>query len=421
MSNLLINESDKFVKYKYSIAELYIITDGVSEAFPLEKISGFKIENHFADATFPIFRITLLMNELKYYDMIKYKDKVKFKLRIQCYQTDMDETHKSMLKDVVNDIFVFFPEESNANYDRGRKTKINEKKDPNKLENSDDKFDLFLFKDEIVNGIRSSMNAVLTNCTMTSAVTYLLGKAGVTETLMSPFDNDIIYPNIVLPPQSIESQLKYLNNNYGFHKEGTIIFFGLSHSYVIRCNGLCTAWLKNETRETVIYILEKNDSASMASSNIQKHGDSRNYVSTSIENINISESSASANVIGGLDADIVSVSNNKVDTVNFDSCTVGNVNKKVIFDDSSNMFMKSIYSSIQYSNTISISIVLEDLNISAFNPNKAISIIFESSELNMSHGGRYRISSSIFTFSGPSSAMKVNGILTLKKINNKIK
>ena len=79
---------------------------------------------------------------------------------------------------------------------------------------------------------------------------------------MSPFDNDKVFDNIVLPPQSIERQLKYLNNNYGFHEYGTLLFFGLMYSYVLNCNGRCTAYDDNDTKETIIYILDSTNTKS---------------------------------------------------------------------------------------------------------------------------------------------------------------
>lgn len=419
MASLLFNDSDKHLRYKYSVEELYIINNGVSESFPLEKIAGFKIENHFENATFPIFRMTLMMHELKYYDMIKNKNNVKFKLRIQYYHTDMDNESPSMKRNMINDVFVFFPEESNANYDRGVKTTINEKKDTDDIKDIYNRYDIFLFKKTIVNGIRSTVNAVLNNCDLTSAMGYLLDKAGCTDILMSPFDNNKIYSNIVLPPQSIEKQIKYLNNNYGFHKDGTIIYFGLSHSYIIRCNGLCTAWEKNENKETIIYILEENNPSSAITNNIQKHNDKRSYISTSSQNMNINEMSVTTNVITGLDAEIINTSNNKNEIASIDSATVGSTNRKIIFNNGNNEYMKYIYESLQYSNGMGISLILSDIDISSLNLNKSISIIFESQQLNITYGGRYRIASSIFTLSGSYSEMSVNAAITLKKVKNK--
>ena len=48
--SLIVNDLDRFVKYKYAITEFYIILNGVSQQFPIEKINGFRIENYFEDA-----------------------------------------------------------------------------------------------------------------------------------------------------------------------------------------------------------------------------------------------------------------------------------------------------------------------------------------------------------------------------------
>ena len=78
--SLIVNDLDRFVKYKYAITEFYIILNGVSQQFPIEKINGFRIENYFEDASFPIFKVNLVMEPSRYFEIIQNKDNVKFKM-----------------------------------------------------------------------------------------------------------------------------------------------------------------------------------------------------------------------------------------------------------------------------------------------------------------------------------------------------
>ena len=224
--SLIVNDLDRFVKYKYAITEFYIILNGVSQQFPIEKINGFRIENYFEDASFPIFKVNLVMEPSRYFEIIQNKDNVKFKMRIQSYYTNNDSTTKSMVRDIINDVFVIFPDDSNADYEKEQKKEAGTDKDRGNLEKNQNPVELFLFQDKIVNGLRSLFNGVVHNANLSTTVAYLLQTAGAKKILMSPVDNDKVFDNIVLPPQSIERQLKYLNNNYGFHEYGTLFFFG---------------------------------------------------------------------------------------------------------------------------------------------------------------------------------------------------
>ena len=414
--SLILNDLDKFIKYSYSITEFYVIINGVSSEFPLEKITGFKIENYFEDATFPIFKINLSMEPSRYYEILQNKDNVKFKLRIQSYYKTDNSESKSMVRDIINDIFVIFPDDSNADYEKERKKDGGTDKDKNDLD-SENPIELFLFQDKVVNGIRSLFNGVAHNTNLSTVVAYLLQNAGAKRILMSPFDNDKIFDNIVLPPQSIEKQIKYLSNNYGFHESGTLFFIGLMYTYVLNCNGVCTAWDDKDTKETIIYILESNNNKSMLSSTIKKYNDPKNYINALSSNIDITTGSVSSNVITGINADIVDLQSGKMDEVEIDASTVGKVNKSIIFNNTSNPYLNKTYASLKQSSGTIITIGIKDVSMMALTPNKNFSIIFESPSLNNKYKGNYRLASSIHTLSGNKDDFSINSVITLKKVN----
>ena len=414
--SLILSDLDKFIKYKYSISEFFIIINGISTEFPIEKINSFRIENYFEDASFPIFKLNLSMEPSRYFEILQNKDNVKFKLRIQSYyQTDNSET-KSMLRDIINDVFVIFPDDSNADYEKERKKESGSDKDKNELDD-DNPIELFLFQDKVVNGMRSLFNGVAHNTNLSTVVTYLLETAGAKRILMSPFDNDRVFDNIVLPPQSIEKQLKYLSNNYGFHEYGTLFFVGLMYTYVLNCNGRCTVWDDKDTKETIVYILESTNNKSMLSSTIKKYNDPKNYINALSSNIDITTGSVSSNVITGVDADIVDLQSGRMDEIKIDVSTVGTANKSVIYNNTSNPYLNKAYASLKQSSSTIITIGLRDVSMLAFTPNKNFSVIFESPSLNNKYKGNYRIASSIYTFSGSKDSFSINSVITLKKVN----
>ena len=413
--SLILSDHDKFIKYKYTITEFYIIINGVSSEFPIEKIQSLKIENYFENATFPILKMNLMMEPSRYFEILRNKDNVKFKLRMQTYYQADDSESRSMMRDVINDIFVIFPDDSNADYEKERK-KEGGTNDDRSNPNKDSLVEFFLFQDKVVNGMRSLFNAVIHNTNLSTAVAYLLQSAGVKRLLMSPFDNDRVFDNIVLPPQSIEKQIKYLNNNYGFHEHGTLFFIGLVYSYVLNCNGECTVWDDKDTKETIIYILESTNNKSMLSSTIKKYNDQKNYINALSSNIDITTGSVSSNVINGTNADIVDLQSGKMDEVEIDVSTVGEVTKSVIFNNTSNPYLNRTYASLKQSGSTVITVGLRDVSMLAFTPNKSFSVVFESPSLNDKYKGKYRIGSSVYTLSGNKECFTIESVITLKKV-----
>lgn len=417
IQNVIINDTDKFVEYKYTISEFYMIINGETTSFPLERIINFKIENYFEEATFPLLKLTVMMEPSTYYKIIQNKNNIKFKLRIQSYYTSRNEPdNKSLLRDVINDLFIIFPDDNMDDYQKELKKEGNTYNDANELDKINNIIELFLFKDKIVNGLRSSINTVLKDCTLSTAVSYLLYKAGVKNTLMSPFENGKIYETLVLPPQSIEKQLKYLNNNYGFHKKGTMIYFDLSYGYIINCNGECTAWSKNEWKETVIYVLEASNTRSYLTGGIIKHDEQRYYYNANSQNITIENAIVSNNVINGTDAQIIDMQNSSTSLVKTGINVVGDTTNRILFNSSSNPFMATAYNAIQKSNSTIITMAFENIYIESFTPNKSFSIIFESPSLNEKYKGLYRLSTSIYTFNKHGEDYILTAAVSFKKV-----
>lgn len=416
-NSIIVNDKDRFIEYRYSITEFYMVINGESIEFPVERISGMKIENYYNMAIFPIFKVTVLIEPSRYYAILKNKDNVKFKIRVQSYFNDVDKPeNKSMLRDVINDVFILFPDESNEDFEKELKKDAKTNKDENELDKTTNPVELFLFRDSIVTGLRKTFNTVLKNCDLITTVVYLLNKAGVKNVLLSPFDNTAVYDHIVIPPLTIEKQLRYLNNNYGFHKNGTMIFFGLTNSYILNYTGTCTACKQNEWEETVIYILEKSNPQSALSSAIKKYNEKRFYINITTNDIEINSGVVSSNVIHGTDAMIVNVNKGDSTHIKTNVNTVGEHNTAVIYNTTSNEYMPNVYKIQKNSDDFTLSIVMRGISIEAFNPNKGISVIFESPTLNSKYKGKYRVVAATNIFNGSALNFEVMTSVELKRI-----
>ena len=196
MSNL-ITEKDTFAEYKYNVSEFYIIIGGETIDIPTERITDFKIEHYFENAIFPIFKVSMNIEPSRYYKIIKAKDKVKFKIRIQSWYRKNGSEKESMLKDIINDTFSIFTDEDDEDYELELKKDAKTDKDENELDKLSNNVEFFLFKTNLVTGLKTNIEKVLTGVTLTTTVAYLLSKAGASNVLMSPFDNTKSYPELI--------------------------------------------------------------------------------------------------------------------------------------------------------------------------------------------------------------------------------
>lgn len=413
----LVSEKDKFVEYKYTISEFYIIINGKTEKFPVERVGDIKIEHNFEEWSLPVFKISLQINASTYYKIIKNKDNIKFKLRMQSFYVNPDEpTDKSLLRDVINDTFVVFEDSDNNEYEENLKKQTGKIDDTDSPDDADNIVEFFLFKEFITN-LRSTINVLLKDCDMTTAIAYLLNKANVKNVLMSPLDNKETYEQLLLPPQSIDKQLQYLNNNYGFHKNGTVIYFGLLYSYILDYKNTCTAWYKNEWTDTIIYVLDKTNKYTKYRCAIMKSKEKKYYCCASTDGIDTSSGSISENVINGTDISVVDVYTNSSSELESGSKVVGKANTKILYNTTSNTYMSTTYLAQQKANSVTISIVIENMVLEAFNPNKIISIIFEDSKLNAKYKGKYKVANAIHTFAMGGDDYRLTSTLYLKKVD----
>lgn len=411
----LIKDGDKLSSHHYVISEFIVLYDGEQDIIPIERIYSWKIEYYFDNAIFPIFKLSVAMEPSRYYKIIKNKSTVKFKVRVQMYYTTNDNPdEKSMLRDYINDTFVFYPEDDNSDFTEGVKQENFD--DLNQLDYIDNYVEFFLFKD-IVTKLRAPCNYVLTGVNMCTAVTYLLYKAGVKNVLMSPFENTKTYGQLVIPPQSVEANIRYLNNNYGFHKKGSMVFFGFLHNYILNCKEGCTAWYKKEWTDSIVYILSKSNTKTAIDGAFIRPDEEKFYTLIQADAITISNSNVASNVLEGVNPTVIDMKSSSTSSQSSGAKDVSSENSNILFNDTSNSFMAETYAFQYKSNNTILTAIVENVNIEAFNPNKKIQIIFENAEHNKKYSGSYRISSAIYNFQHSSGDFSVSAILTFKKIS----
>lgn len=411
-------------KYRYSVKECIVINGGKSTSLRSDNITGIEIVNNYLTNAFPIFKINLQVKNDIYYDIMKNKNTVQIKLRIQkYYKRSGKKKEKSIKKDWLNDTFVLIMDENDTNRqdDIQQKSKKNEnkKKKPDSDKTKDDRnsLELYLYRKETATSMKTTPNIIFKKTNLTSAVAYLLGLAGVSNMIMSPFENNKDITQLYLPPMSVNKLIMYLDIMYGFYKAGAVVFFGLQYSYILNFKGGCTAYPSGDKKETCLLVPKKSSIEGNESGSVEK-GDDKFYLNWEYDQIQFGNESVTSDVINGTNATIINPTDGSIETAESTTITNGSSNTTSIENSTDNEWLGSIHTAQTSAGSVVLRGALADVDVSAFEPYRLFSMIFEDSKLTNKYKGTYFLSECSFRFENDSGAgdFKVSVGIVLKKL-----
>ena len=414
----LITDKDTFISYYYRITEFYIITNGIPDPLPVERIVGISIENNFDSSLFPLFKVSVVLERSRYFNLINNKNVVEFKLRLQRFYRKRDiPSDESIPTDCISDVFIMYNDENSPDMKRpqlepNKNGKIDT--DINKLEKLENIVDLFLFSKRTA-VFQKEFSTVYQNTNLSTAITRMLQVCGASKVLMSPLENTASYPQIIIPPMKIGKILKYFNNNYGLYQCGAQIFFGLFHSYILNYKGEPTAYVLNEWLDTVIFVLNAHNTMGEISGCIMKQKEKINYYVANSSAVEDMDNNQSENAINGVNPTLISPTGSGGGGANVSGTTVRDVTNRVVFNRASNPFLTGALAAQQFGDGHTLSVALENVNIENFNPNKRFSFVFEDPLLNERYHGKYKISSANYIFNKDGDSASLSALLIFKK------
>ena len=185
----LINDTDKFLFYRYVVKEFYIIIGSKTIKLDTEQVLGFTIVDDYMKNLFPVFRVQLGLPESTYYKIIRNKEDVQFKIYLQAYYTKNTLRTKSTYTKIINDVYSLILDDDDEFLSQ----------DANKAEypNGDEKnmnavttaAEFFLFKKTLLKNTRKVVNTILKKCTVSTAFMYLFSKLGIKNLLMKKIEH----------------------------------------------------------------------------------------------------------------------------------------------------------------------------------------------------------------------------------------
>lgn len=382
----LVEDSDKFLTYRYEVKDFYFTLKDSKTKMKGYKLKSLIIINDYIENVFPIIQLKVSIDYDTYYKIIRNKDNVKIRIRIQKYYTLPGKSEKSLNKDYLDTSFSLILDDDDEDlYADVRKKNNVEGQDSNDLKEQANEVEFYLFKSSLVKASKKRINKILEDCNVTNAIAIVMKRMGIKDLLMSKASNTEIY-NMIIPPLKATQALAYIDTFYGIHDVGSILFFGIERSYLLRYEGRCSAWEQGEIKTTTIIIPKAGSMISENICSLKKDGDDTKYYLVGDYNtIEFQNQSVSNEVLTGEEIHIVNSSNSSEETTSNQSGT----NKTIVVNRGVNKYFKSIYKKRKQSLKSVINVQFSDIDLDALTPNKKFNFVFEDSSLQSKYKGTY--------------------------------
>lgn len=422
-----INETDKIQVWKYAVTEFTLIFPSSTMDIPTERLTGLTIENDYERNVFPIVQLSMVLEPSVYNEIIQNKNDVRLKLRLQKFYTEVGREEKSLYRDQFNTTFSLLMDDDYLDIDTyvDLETKNNtddDASDLNRLDELDNKMIIPIFKYDTIQSMRTMINTVLINVSMIGALAYIGAVTKLNNLLVSPMENNTTYSELLIPPQTALSAIQYLDSEYGFYRSGSIIFFGIDHSYVLNYRGGCTAYTKNEIQETCIMVPERGGNFGGMEGGLEKPDEKlqRNYILVRAENIDVKNESISNDILEGNHAVIVNTNTNTITSASGNSDQKGSGNSNIINTNTSNPWIGETYAAQKTAASAVINVACGDFDVETINPNKKFSFLFEDTKSGEKYKGTYILTNAFLNFTKDGNNMTLNASMTFKRPSKEI-
>ena len=260
------------------------------------------------------------------------------------------------------------------------------------LYESQNMIDLYLFDQKFLNASNKTYNDIMTNNTLQTCVGRLLTKTGHDRVLMSRFENDEIYEELLVPANPSYKDLIYLDQYYGFYKKGAMIYYDIDTLYILNTNGKITAKAPDEWAETC-FRCTPLDVSTPGNGMILSEGENKYYISINEMDVNPQKFSINNNADMGSEAKIVITDDITINIEEANQSYIGQRNEKIGYskkDD--NKFTAKIAKARMEESECQLYISGENFNINAFKPNKEFQVIFNDTGKQEKYGNyKYRL------------------------------
>lgn len=376
------------VKYKVDNFDI-LFENGDIERFTSEMIRHLYIERDYESLFFPLINISIVMDDVIYQRIQQESETVQFRVRIV---RNVYNSRGKLLKYEMfcNKTFRCFMEKNNIVKDIelvNNKRDIDSSTHPGYIANPRE---FYIFLDDVIK-CKKMLNLSIEDASLTDLVLYMFNQCGVEKLLMSKLDNQSRISNLILPNGNIIETILFLEDNLGFYKKGTLLYFDIDNAYLIDKNSKCTSWRKNEVRVTHIHVANHSGSDSQLNGQFTNKDRKQTHVFTHTERVEIRNSNIINDQLSGNSITMIDAKNNSVSNISSNSTQIGSANTNIMNIKSDNKFANEILKTRMRERECICTMSFLGVDVDVFSPNKEIIVTYEEPELHKKFSGNYRI------------------------------
>jgi len=258
---------DRWKACKYEIGVTLKFSSGTTRKLEHSQIAGLYIEKDFDTDHLPVMMIDLALNDI---DEKNVDSSTEFHVQIKQYYVTKAEGSKKSPKILLNDTFVRLNYGKNPDSNNKTIRKIRQENGYRDLDDvsmddlaSQETYPLVRKSDLILS--KNIVNANLVDVNQLQILSFILQEGGLNKKyLLSNIMNSEVIHEVIVEPKGFLQNLLQFEREYGWHEEGTCIFLDYDMLYLIRMNGVCTAWRQNEQKMLTFCITDStNDDATI--------------------------------------------------------------------------------------------------------------------------------------------------------------
>lgn len=379
-------------QWEYDVLSCKIMFSDETIDIDKDKVGDILIEADFDNDYFPVFSLTLQMNDETYNRMIKEKTSAKIRLKLSKHTVNETDGETGVEQTVFNKLFTYVMEEDTPDLTVSSKELVDtESDDSSSVMSEFNQYTFFLYSYDDLKKSAIAVNDVITSGSMNTAVAYVLSIAGYEKLLLEKSDNTKTYSEILIPPLTVQGALLYLQEYYGIFKTGMTYFHGLDKTYVIAQSEKCNVFAKNEYKKTVINVLKSVNSASLETGTYTDTEKKTYFINALPQAIEIQNLSLVRNLTDGNVIVATNPFTGKTTTVKPKTKQIDEGSKRFMMDKSLSGYTVSTEKYEISENSYQITLQTSKFDITAFTPNKVFQFAFEDKSINKTYGGNYRL------------------------------
>ena len=382
--------------YRYRVQKIEIVIPNEKDPIRIlpDAVENITIIKEFDAAYHPIFQLTTTLPPLVFKKIKENKQDVQFRIKI--YKLQLNKSGQLIKKkSFIDDTFTIIMDDDTDFKDENTYHEANKLQGASKTSKNKGVFNradytleytFYLWKQSDLDAMRSTVNAVYQNCTVSTAIANIFSESNINKILISPLDNDASYSEIRIPPMVLLKLPQYLETVYGLYYSGSCVFLDYRCLYFLSRNGVCDAHEEEEFTRTIFRVPKANKADKARIGTMEDQDNKFYYLYIPPDEIEMNNPSNTNDVINGNSRTIINTADSENTEIQGLGDQSGSGNKRIVSDHYSNDYNKTVMASDVVEMSRQAAITTYDYDEDAFTPNKEFVLMFDDSKFKEKNG-----------------------------------